>query len=952
MSEASAAPSTVIAAEPNPAKPNHVYLIDGSGFIFRAYHALPWLNRSDGTPTNAVYGFVNMLLKLVQESDADAIAVVFDASGTTFRNRIYDAYKAHRPEPPDDLVPQFKLVREATEAFNICQIEATDYEADDLIATYARLFKAQGTRVTIVSSDKDLMQLVDDQVGMLDTIKTPAKVIGAAEVKEKFGVGPDKVIDVQALCGDSVDNVPGVPGIGVKTAAELINQWGSLENLLEHAGEIKQPKRRQSLIDFAEQARISKRLVTLDLDVPLPCPLEALALKPANPQKLIDFLKAQEFRKVVDRIQSRRVQVPGTREAGDDGTAPIAAAVQKDFADRAYELVQSVDDLHRWLAAAQEVGVVAIEAMTRAQEETLAELVGLSLAVGPGRACYVPLAHRASGGQTSLELGSLDFAAAEGPRQIPLDQALALLKPVLEDPAILKIGHNVKYPIHVLARYGIAVAPVDCTMLLSYVLDGVQHGHALDELASLHLGHEMVKYRDVCGSGKTLIGFAEAALEKARDYAAELVDVMIRLHPVFKRRLVVERMTGFYETVERPLATVVAAMERAGIKVDRRELSRLSDDFAARMAEYEREAYTLAGHEFNIGSPKQIGDVLFGELGLEGGKKGKTGAWGTDAAILEQLALTHDLPRRILDWRQLQKLKSTYADALVGEIKQETGRVHTCFQLAATSTGRLSSTEPNVQNIPIRTEEGRKIRRAFVAEAGHLLLSADYSQIELRLAAHMAEIDALKEAFRKGIDIHALTASEVFGVPVEGMDPATRRRAKAINFGIIYGISAFGLAAQLQVPQDEARAYIAAYFQRFPGIRAYMDKTKAECRDKGYVETLFGRKCYIPGIRDANVARRQFAERQAINAPLQGTAADIIKRAMIRLPAALARAGLQARMLLQVHDELLFEVPADEAERTAALVKAVMEAAPAPRATLSVPLVVETGWATNWDEAH
>ena len=950
MSETQAIPATATPAQTNPATPSHVYLIDGSGFIFRAYHALPWLSRSDGTPTNAVYGFVNMLLKLVQESDADAIAVVFDAAKTSFRNRIYPAYKEHRPEAPDDLVPQFKLVREATEAFNICQIEAPDFEADDLIATYARLFKEQGARVTIVSSDKDMMQLVDERVGMLDTIKTPSKVIGAAEVREKFGVLPDKVIDVQALCGDSVDNVPGVPGIGVKTAAELINQWGSLENLLDHAGEIKQPKRRQALIDFAEQARISKTLVTLDTNTPLPCPLEALALRPADPQKLIAFLKAQEFRKIVDRVQSRRVQVPGTREAGDDGSAPLAAAVQKDFANRSYALVGDLDELDRWIAAAREAGLVALETMTRAPEETLAEIVGVALAVAPGRACYVPLAHRAAGSQASL--GGLDLAPAEEPRQLPREAALARLKPLLEDPSVLKIGHNVKYPIHVLARHGIEVAPVDCTMLMSYVLDGVQHGHALDELASLHLGHEMAKYRDVCGSGKTLIGFGDSGLDKALPYAAELVDVMIRLHPVFKRRLVVERMTGFYETVERPLPAIVAAMERAGIKVDRAELSRLSDDFAARMAEYEREAYALAGHEFNIGSPKQIGEVLFGELGLEGGRKGKTGAYGTDAAILEQLALTHDLPRRILDWRQLQKLKSTYADALVGEIKPETGRVHTCFQLAATSTGRLSSTEPNVQNIPIRTEEGRKIRRAFVAEPGNLLLSADYSQIELRLAADMAGIDALKEAFRRGIDIHALTASEVFGVPVEGMDPNTRRRAKAINFGIIYGISAFGLAAQLAVPQAEAAEYIKAYFARFPGIRAYMDKTKLECREKGYVETLFGRKCYIPGIRDANVARRQFAERQAINAPLQGTAADIIKRAMIRLPAALARAGLRARMLLQVHDELLFEVPEAEVEPTAALVKAVMEAAPAPRAALSVPLVVETGWATNWDEAH
>ncbi|MDB5407699.1 MAG: polymerase [Rhodospirillales bacterium] len=939
---------TLVPAAPAGAAPRHVYLVDGSGFIFRAFHALPPLNRSDGTPTNAVYGFTNMLLKLVQESDADAIAVIFDAAGTSFRNRLYDGYKAQRPEPPSDLVPQFALIRQATEAFNICQIEADDFEADDLIATYARLFKEQGARVTIVSSDKDMMQLVGGDVMMLDTIKTPPKEIGVDQVREKFGVGPEQVIDVQALCGDSVDNVPGVPGIGVKTAAELINQYGTLENLLERAPEIKQPKRRQSLIDFAEQARISKLLVTLDDNVPLPCPLSALTLRPSDPQKLIAFAKAMEFRKLVDRVQSRRVQTPGVQGTTVADTAPIAQTVHKDFADRAYALVQSIEELDRWIAIVEATGTVAIETMTRAPEETLAELVGISLAVAPGLACYIPLGHRGAGGQ-----GSLDLAGDhEAPVQIPRDAALARLRPILEDPAILKVGHNVKYPAHILADYGIDLAPTDCTMLMSYVLDGVQHSHLLDELASLHLGHEMAKYRDVCGSGKTLIGFAETPLDKARDYAAECVDVMIRLHPIFKRRLVREKMSGFYETVERPLAPIVAEMERAGVKVDKIELRRLSEDFAQRMASYEREIYVLAGHEFNIGSPKQLGDVLFGELGLPGGKKGKTGAYGTDAAILEQLALTHDLPRRVLEWRQLAKLKSTYADALVGQIKPATGRVHTCFQMAVASTGRLSSTEPNVQNIPIRTEEGRKIRRAFVAEPGHLLLSADYSQIELRLAAHMADIDALKHAFRTGIDIHALTASEVFGVPVEGMDPNTRRRAKAINFGIIYGISAFGLAAQLSVPQGEAAAYIKAYFERFPGIRAYMDKTKAECRETGYVETLFGRKCFIPGIRDGNVARRQFAERQAINAPLQGTAADIIKRAMARLPAALKRAGLDARMLLQVHDELLFEVPEAQAEATGALVKEIMEGAVAPRATLSVPLVVETGTALNWDEAH
>ncbi|MBV9523700.1 MAG: DNA polymerase I, partial [Alphaproteobacteria bacterium] len=803
MNEALQAPTAPTSAA---AAIKHVYLIDGSGFIFRAFHALPWLSRADGTPTNAVYGFTNMLLKLVQESDADGMAVVFDAAQTSFRNRIYDRYKAHRPDVPSDLVPQFKLVREATEAFNICQIEAPDFEADDLIATYARHFKEQGARVTIVSSDKDLMQLIDDRVGMLDPLKS--KPIGPAEVREKFGVGPEQVIDVQALCGDSVDNVPGVPGIGVKTAAELIGQYGTLENLLERAPEIKQPKRRQSLIDFAEQARISKVLVTLESNAPLPCPLDALALRPPDPQKLVDFAKAMEFRKIVERVQSRRVRMVGESAAAAASAVPLEIPVQKDFADRSYELVQSLDDLDRWIEAARAAGQVAIETMTRAPEETLAQLVGLALAVSPGRAAYVPLAHAAPGTSGAPDL----IAASERPHQIALADATARLKPLLEDPSVLKIGHNIKYPVHVLARYGIAAAPIDCTMLMSYALDGAQHSHMLDELASRHLGHAMVKYREVCGSGKTLIGFAEATLDRARDYAAECADVALRLHPLFKRRLVRERMTGFYETVERPLPLVVAAMERAGVKVDRAALKKLSEDFAERMAGYEREAYLLAGHEFNIGSPKQLGDVLFGELGLPGGKKGKTGAYTTDAAVLEQLALTHDLPRRVLEWRQLAKLKSTYADALVEEIKEETGRVHTCFQIAATSTGRFSSTEPNVQNIPIRTEEGRKIRRAFIAEPGHLLLSADYSQIELRLAAHMAEIDALKDAFRQGLDIHAMTASQVFGVPIEGMEAATRRRAKAINFGIIYGISAFGLANQLQVPQAEAAAYIKAYF--------------------------------------------------------------------------------------------------------------------------------------------
>jgi DNA polymerase-1 len=948
---------------------NHVYLIDGSGFIFRAYHALPPLTRPDGTPVGAVLGFSNMLLKLLQETDADHIAVVFDSAGVSFRNRIYDQYKAHRPEAPPDLVPQFRLVREATDAFSVCRIEAPDFEADDLIATYAREATEAGATVTIVSSDKDMMQLVNDRVAMLDPIKQ--RPIGAAEVREKFGVSPDKVVDVQALCGDSVDNVPGVPGIGIKTAAELIATYGDLETLLAHAPEIKQPKRRQSLIDFAEQARISKRLVKLDDAVPLPCPLDALAVKPLDRDKVAAFLREQGFRTLLSRIEARLA--PGAaplraparpssspaasaaHAGGDLGATPeMAPAPAPDVAhvERHYTLVQELADLDRWIAAAMAAGSLAVDTETTSLDASRAELVGVSLSIEPGDACYIPLAHHAPAGQASLDLGGETAAPEAAPRQIPLEAALARLKPLLEDESVLKIGQNIKYDVEVLARYDIAVAPVDCTMLMSYVLEGGVHGHGMDELASLHFGYETIKYKDVAGTGKSHIGFAAVPLDRARDYAAEDADITLRLHRLLKPRLLAERMLGFYETIERPLVPVVAAMEQAGIRVDRAELKRLSEDFARRGAELEREIHALAGHPFNVGSPKQLGEVLFDELALPGGRKMKTGAYGTDAAVLEQLALVHDLPARVLEWRQLAKLKSTYTDALVEQINPATGRVHTCFSLAATTTGRLSSTDPNLQNIPIRTEEGRKIRRAFVAEPGHLLISADYSQIELRLAAHVADVAPLKEAFRTGLDIHALTASEVFGVPVDGMDPMVRRRAKAINFGIIYGISAFGLANQLGVSQGEAAAYIRAYFERFPGIRAYMERIKAECRERGFVETLFGRRCYIPGIKDGNPARRAFAERQAINAPLQGTAADIIKRAMIRMPAALARAGLTARMLLQVHDELVFEAPEAEVDATAALVKQVMENANAPAVTLSVPLVVETGAAANWDEAH
>ncbi len=925
--------------------PKHVYLIDGSGFIFRAYHAMPPLTRPDGTPVGAVLGFSSMILKLLQETDADHIAVVFDSARTTFRNRIYDKYKANRPEPPEDLVPQFKLVREATDAFHICRIEQPDYEADDLIATYARMAASQGAAVTIVSSDKDLMQLVSGRIAMLDPMKM--KPIGEAEVREKFGVGPDKVIEVQSLIGDSVDNVPGVPGIGPKTAAELITAYGDLENLLKHAGEIKQPKRRQTLIDHADQARLSKKLVTLDDHVPLPRPIEDLAVKPMDAAKVTSFLQEQNFRSLLARLQPRLNALPLAANGGAAAPAPELSVALADAPQR-YELVQDLAALDRWIEAAREQGHVAIDTETTSLDHALAELVGISMALAPGHACYIPVGHRA------VAEGALDLGAAKdhAPKQIPLDQALQRLKPLLEDAGVLKIGQNIKYDLAVLANYGIAVAPTDCTMLISFVLEAGVHGHGLDELAQLHFGHETIKYKDVAGTGKNHIGFAAVALDKARDYAAEDADYTLRLHRLLKPRVLAEHMLAFYETVERPLIGVVAAMEAAGIRVDRDELERLSRDFAKRMDDLEREIHKLAGHPFNIGSPKQLGEVLFDELGLPGGKKMKTGAYGTDAGVLEELAATHDLPARVLDWRQLAKLKSTYADALVEQINPKTHRVHTSFSLAGAATGRLSSTDPNLQNIPIRTEEGRKIRRAFVAEPGHLLVSADYSQIELRLAAHVAGIDALKEAFRAGADIHAMTASEVFGVPMTKMDAETRRRAKAINFGIIYGISAFGLGQQLGVPQGEAADYIKRYFQRFPGIRDYMEQMRQRAREQGYVETLFGRRVHIPGIKDTNPARRGFSERAAINAPLQGSAADIIKRAMRRIPPALAQAGLKARMLLQVHDELVFEAPEPEVEATRKLAKAVMEGACAPVMTLSVPLVVETGAAKNWEEAH
>jgi len=921
----------------------HVFLIDGSGFIFRAFHALPPMTRPDGTPVNAVYGFTTMILKLIEDTDADHIAVVFDTARRTFRNDIYADYKAQRPPPPEALVPQFALVREAARAFNVAQVEMEGYEADDLIATYACLAHAKGAKVTIVSSDKDLMQLVGDGITLYDAMRN--RVIGPDEVREKFGVGPERVIDVQALAGDASDNVPGVRGIGVKTAAQLIAEYGDLDTLLARAHEIAQPKRRESLIEQAEQARISRRLVTLCTDVPVPAPLESFAKRAPDGPAAMTFLREQAFRSLISKLEGRLMAGEARPAAVGPAPAVIPAPVA---AQPRYELVQDETALASWIAAAHAAGFVAVDTETTSLDAMSAKLVGVSLSVEPGHACYIPLAHRAPAAQGALDFGGEAATDAEI-RQIPTARAVDLLKPLLEDDAVLKIGQNIKYDMQVLANLGIRVAPIDDTMLISYVLDGALHGHGMDELAQLHLDHTTVKYKDVVGAGRNQVTFDRVPLEAARDYAAEDAEVTLRLHRVLKPRLVAERMVTVYETMDRPLVPVLERMERWGIKVDAAELKRLSDDFAARLVDLEDKIHQLVGRPFNIASPKQLGEVLFEDMGLSGGKKGKTGAYSTDADVLEALAAEgHDLPARVLDWRQLAKLKSTYADTLIGQINPKTGRVHTSYAMAATSTGRLASTDPNLQNIPVRTEEGRKIRRAFVAEPGFKLLSADYSQIELRLLAHVAGIEALREAFHKGLDIHAMTASQVFGVPIEGMDPMVRRKAKAINFGIIYGISAFGLARQLSIPRGEADAYIRAYFERYPGIRDYMEKTKEEARAKGVVTTLFGRKCPTPGIADRNQARRNFAERAAINAPIQGGAADIIKRAMVRLPAALEAAGLAARMLLQVHDELIFEVPDAETEATAAVVKAVMEGA----ARLDVPLVVDTGIAQSWDEAH
>jgi len=925
-------------------KGHHLHLIDGSAYIFRAYHALPPLTRkSDGLPIGAVAGFCNMLFRYAEDNMAgDApthVAVIFDHSAKTFRNAIFPAYKANRPPLPEDLRPQFPLTRDATRAFNIACIEAEGYEADDIIATLASRAQAAGGTVTIISSDKDLMQLVGDGIEMLDPMK--GKRIGRDEVIEKFGVPPERVIDVQSLAGDATDNVPGAPGIGLKTAALLIQQYGDLDSLLARAGEISQPKRREALLDNAEQIRTSRRLVTLERAMPLDIALESLEVQPPDSDTILGFLGEMEFRSLARRV-AERLQVSPPPAAPEPAAGPDDPAPALPFDTTRYEWVQDIGALERWIALIRDRGLVAVDTETTSLDEMRAELVGISLCVEAGAACYIPLGHRQGGGDL---FGSHDLC----PGQMALEAVLAALKPVLEDDAILKIGQNMKYDAKIFARHGIAVAPIDDTMLMSYALHAGLHGHGMDLLADKYLNHQPIPIKDLIGSGKAALTFDRVPIAAAVSYSAEDADVTLRLWQAFKPQLHRSHVTTVYETLERPLVPVLAAMEMAGIQVDRETLARMSNAFAQNMAALEDEIQTLAGQRFNVGSPKQLGEILFDKMGLPGGDKGKAGAYATGADVLEDLATEHALPGKVLDWRQLAKLKSTYTDALPAHINPETGRVHTSYSITGAVTGRLASTDPNLQNIPVRSDEGKRIREAFVAPEGRVLVSLDYSQIELRILAHVADLTEMKQAFRNGQDIHAMTASEMFNVPLDQMTPEIRRQAKAINFGVIYGISGFGLARNLRIPRAQAQGFIDRYFERFPGIKEYMAATIAFAQTKGYVQTLFGRRIHIPEI-NAKGPAAGFAKRAAINAPIQGTAADVIRRAMIRMPAAIA--GLDAKMLLQVHDELLFEVGQAAVPALIAAAKAVMEGAATPAVLLTVPLIAEAGSGANWAEAH
>ena len=914
-------------------KTDHFYLIDGSGYIFRAYYALPPLTRkSDGLPVGAVSGFCSMLFKLLEDSKSNEnlqkpthFAVIFDAARKTFRNEIYSDYKANRSEAPDDLAPQFEYIRKSVVAFNLPSVDLPNYEADDLIATYVEQILAKGAKVTIVSSDKDLMQLYRKDVRIFDPMKN--KFITPEDIVTKFGVGPEKVIDVQSLAGDSSDNVPGVPGIGVKTAAELINKYGTLEKLLDNAQEIKQNKRRETLIENKDKAIISKKLVTLMKDAPVERKLEEFHLKKIDKDKLYKFLREMEFNRLLSSVISAYGE-PLLEETAKE-TKPEKK--HQNISKKNYHLITNEKEIDEWINEAEEAGELAIDTETSSLDAHQADLVGISLSTKIGKACYIPIGHKFKG-------------------CLKKETVIKKLKPLLEDKSVKKIGQNIKFDFIVLYKQGINMNSMEDTMLMSYVLDAGKNRHNMDTLSEIHLQHKTISFKEIVGTGKKEINFSDVELDKAMEYAAEDADITYRLYKIFSKNLKLEKLTNIYEIFEKPLIKILAFMEIEGIKIDNKFLKVLSEKFEKKINKLEKEVFKLSKKEFNIASPKQLGEILFDKLELPGGKKGKTGAYGTGVDVLEDLASEgHELPVKVLDWRQMSKLKSTYTDALQGHINPNTGRVHTSYVISGASTGRLSSTDPNLQNIPIRSEAGRKIREAFIAEEGNVLLSLDYSQIELRILAHIAKIDTLKQAFHEGQDIHALTASQMFNVPLENMDPMVRRQAKAINFGVIYGISGFGLARNLRIPRKEAQSFIDTYFERFPGIRTYMDETVSFAKENGYVETLFGRKIHTSEI-NAKGPQAGFAKRAAINAPIQGTAADVIRRAMVQMPNAISH--LPAKMLLQVHDELIFEVNKDALNETTEVVRNIMEKASEPVVKLDVPLVVDAGFGNNWADAH
>jgi DNA polymerase-1 len=911
------------------------FLIDGSGFIFRAFYALPPLTRADGTPVGAVLGFTNMLTRLLNEMHAHKIAVVFDAGRKTFRNDIYPEYKANRGATPEELIPQFPIMREACQAFNIPIVEKEGFEADDLIATYTKHAKQRGMKTVIVSSDKDLMQLVDHEVLLYDHMKNT--FINAERVEEKFGVPPEKVAYILALAGDASDNVPGVPGIGPKTAAELIQQYGDLENLLASTHHIKQPKRRALLEDNRDKARLSFQLVTLKSDVPLHLTIDDFTLHQPNPEKVISFLREQGFKSLESKFtyQTKDGALDIWAKAPTSPSTPPVKTVKKD-----YETILSKETLKAWCEKIQKAGLVAVDTETDSLNAMAANLVGISLSLPTGEACYIPLQHK-------LPLPSLlDFAQEPEVPQLPMNDVFEELGPLLRDQSILKVGHNIKYDKLVLKKYGIDILPFDDTMLMSYLLDSGKQG--LEHLVAKHFHHQMISFKEVVKKGKSSVTFDYVSLKEATEYAAEDADYTLKLHAFLKPQLLTSALVGLYETIDRPLVDILIGMEEEGITVDTQYLKTLSLEFSKKIAALETTIHEMTGKVFNIGSPKQLGEVLFDHLKIPNGQKGKSDAYTTDSDVLEKIALDYPVAQKVLEWRQLSKLQNTYADSLPQQINPITGRVHTSYAMAVTSTGRLASSDPNLQNIPIRTPEGRRIREAFVAKEGHTLISLDYSQIELRLLAHYADIQELKNAFQQGVDIHALTASQVFNTPLDTMTSEMRSRAKAINFGIIYGISAFGLANQLGISRTDAAQYIQAYHQQYPGIKAYMEEMVAFARQHGYVSTILGRRCYVPNILSKNGALKGFAERQAINAPLQGSNADIIKRAMIRIPKVLKEAGLQTKMLLQVHDELVFEAPNNQIQQSIDLLKPLMENA----VTLSVPLRVDAGVGQNWSVAH